>query len=107
MPSSTEIIDPKSIPWSILAIEFTKDMNMIGWNVDASSIDNFESLQGLIRERLKMSPNEITALFYRMGIEESRAGLALTNKQVAEAIVEICQLILNRSIERIALRNIK
>lgn len=80
-------------------------MNMIGWNVDAQHIENREALQQIVREKLKISPNEITALFYRMGIEETRAGLALANKQIAEGIEEICSLILKRSEERIILRN--
>ena len=82
-------------------------MYMIGWSVEASSIQDIESLQILIQEKLKISPKEITALFYRMGIEESRAGLALANNQVADGIEEICQLILKRSRERIILRNRK
>ena len=80
-------------------------MNMIGWNVEENQIKNRESLQQLIKEKLKISPNEITALFYRMGIEENRAGLALANKQITEGIDEICTLILYRSEERIILRN--
>lgn len=107
MPSFTAITDPNSIPWPQLVTEFTKDMHMIGWSVDASSIDGLESLHQLIKEKLKISPNEITTLFYRMGIEESRAGHALANKKVADGIVEICQLILKRSRERIILRNRK
>lgn len=80
-------------------------MNMIGWNVEENQIKNRESLQQLIKEKLKISPNEITALFYRMGIEENRAGLALANKQITEGIDEICTLILHRCEERIILRN--
>jgi hypothetical protein len=80
-------------------------MNMIGWNVDTQQIENREALQQIIREKLKISPSEITSLFYRMGIEENRAGLALANKQIAEGIDEICSLILKRSEERIFLRN--
>jgi hypothetical protein len=104
-PSSTEITDPRSIPWPDLVKEFSKDMNMIGWNVDAQLIENRAVLQQLVREKLKISPNEITALFYRMGIDENRAGLALANKQIIEGIDEICSLILKRSEERIILRN--
>ena len=80
-------------------------MNMIGWNVEENQIKNQDALQQLVKEKLKISPNEITALFYRMGIEETRAGLALANKQIAEGIEEICSLILKRSEERIILRN--
>ena len=80
-------------------------MNMIGWNVEENQIKNQDALQQLVKEKLKISPNEITALFYRMGIEENRAGLALANKQVADGITEICTLILHRSEERIILRN--
>ncbi len=78
---------------------------MIGWNVEENQIKNQDALQQLVKEKLKISPNEITALFYRMGIEENRAGLALANKQVADGITEICTLILHRSEERIILRN--
>ena len=105
IPSSTEVTDPRNIPWSELVKEFSKDMNMIGWNVEENQIKNRESLQQLIKEKLKISPNEITALFYRMGIEENRAGLALANKQITESIDEICTLILHRCEERIILRN--
>ena len=105
IPSSTEVTDPRNIPWSELVKEFSKDMNMIGWNVEENQIKNWDALQQLVKEKLKISPNEITALFYRMGIEENRAGLALANKQITEGIDEICTLILHRSEERIILRN--
>jgi hypothetical protein len=80
-------------------------MIMIGWNVDADQIINSEVLQQIVREKLKISPNEITALLYRMGIEENRVGIALANKQVAEGIEEICALILKRSVDRIISRS--
>jgi hypothetical protein len=105
IPSSTAVTDSRNIPWTVLVKEFSKDMNMIGWNIEENQIKNRESLQQLVKEKLKISPNEITALFYRMGIEENRAGLALANKQIAEGIAEICTLIIHRSEERIILRN--
>lgn len=80
-------------------------MHMIGWSVDASSINGLESLHQLIKEKLKINPNEITALFYRMGIEENRVGIALANKHVIEAIDEIGMLIIKRSSERIISRS--
>ena len=78
---------------------------MIGWNVDSDQIENSQVLQQIVREKLKISPNEITALLYRMGIEEKRVGITLANKQVAEGIEEICALILKRSAERIISRS--
>ncbi len=80
-------------------------MNMIGWNVEAEQIVNREALQQIVREKLKISPSEITALLYRMGIEENRVGIALANKPVTEGIEEICALILKRSAERIISRS--
>ncbi len=105
IPSSTEVTDPRNIPWPELVKEFIKDMNMIGWNISSDAIHDREDLKKVIKDKLKISPNEITALFYRMGIEESRAGLALANKQVADGITEICSLIMSRSEERIILRS--
>jgi hypothetical protein len=102
--SSTAVIDPSSIPWNELVKEFIKDMNMIGWSISPDTIVDVLDLEKVIKEKLKISPNEITALFYRMGIEENRAGLALANKKMAEGVAEIALLVLNRSKERIILR---
>jgi hypothetical protein len=102
--SSTAVIDPSSIPWDELVKEFIKDMNMIGWSISPDTIVDVLDLEKVIKEKLKISPNEITALFYRMGIEENRAGLALANKKMAEGVAEIALLVLNRSKERIILR---
>lgn len=77
---------------------------MIGWNINADLLKSVEDLELLIKEKLKISPNEITSLLYRMGIEENRAGLALANKNVSEGISEIAKMILKRSQERINLR---
>ena len=79
-------------------------MNMIGWSISPDAIVDVLGLEKVIKEKLKISPNEITALFYRMGIEENRAGLALANKKMAEGVAEIALLVLNRSKERIILR---
>lgn len=103
--SSTAVIDPTSIPWNELAKEFVKDMNMIGWNISSDAMHNAVDLEKVIKEKLKISPSEITALFYRMGIEENRAGLALANKKMVDGLAEIVNLIINRSKERIILRN--
>ncbi len=103
--SSTAVIDPSSIPWNELVKEFIKDMNMIGWSISPDTIVDVLDLEKVIKEKLKISPNEITALFYRMGIEENRAGLALANKKMVDGLAEIVNLIINRSKERIILRN--
>ncbi len=79
-------------------------MNMIGWSISPDTIVDVLDLENVIIEKLKISPNEITALFYRMGIEENRAGLALANKKMAEGVAEIALLVINRSKERIILR---
>jgi hypothetical protein len=50
IPSSTEVTDPRNIPWSELVKEFSKDMNMIGWNVEENQIKNWDALQQLVKE---------------------------------------------------------
>lgn len=95
----------KSNPaWEFIVLDFTKDMNLLGWNVSPDIFPNPEALISFISGVYIKNKSLLIELLYRMNISESEMGQALAHIQQNEFASIYSQKIIDRSIQRIELR---
>lgn len=90
--------------WIDIVHDFSKDMNLLGWNVDIGLFPNQESLIAFIQDMFVKDRSMLVELLYRMNISENEMGQALANADQFNFAVIYCQKIIERSIQRIELR---
>ena len=94
------------IPWEKISQEFSKDMNLLGWNLPIEIFSGGrESLISIIEKLLKHNPKMVKELMYRMSINEITLSKSLKNNNLNENAIIIADHIISRSLERINLRN--
>jgi len=91
-------------PWETIVLDFTKDMNLLGWNVNMDMFPNPQSLESFVAGVYVQNRPMLVELLYRMNISENDMGQALANIQPNEFSSLYSKKIVERSIQRIEWR---